>query len=212
MSPVPPITTIFIFESPVLFTLFGRNECWNTLFFHQEHDELCRFAVARIAADDVNVIRTFIERFAGFERDGLGASQLHHDGTLEHVDEGVRIVPVDYVSAARRVGDQKHETFFSGNVREGFGHDFLHVGRWSGWSELRGERTSSDCDRQDELFHWRPTRFAFPLKPEWYPYHKGTAQSHGVFAPGSKRRVRTMKLNRASRKGRKGTQRTKKGG
>src|SRR5438477_12990198 len=74
MSPLPPITTIFMFESPVLPTagaqkrllaLLGRKQCRHTLFFHQEHDELRRFAVARVAADDVNVIRAFIESFAG---------------------------------------------------------------------------------------------------------------------------------------------------
>src|SRR6266481_6282336 len=91
--------------------------------------------------------------FAGFERDGLGALQLHHDRTLEHVDEGVRVVSMDFVSAARRVGDRKDETFFAGNVREGFGHDFFYVGSWSSRRELRRERTSSDCDRQDDLFH-----------------------------------------------------------
>src|SRR5438132_7715040 len=162
MSPLPPITTIFMFQSPVfpiadaqksLLALLGRKHCRNTLFFHQEHDELRRFAVARVAADNVNVIRAFIESFAGFERDGLGALQLHHDRTLEHVDEGVRVVPMDFVSAARRVGDRKYETFFAGNVREGFGHDFFYVGKWSGRHELRGERTSSDCDGQDDLFH-----------------------------------------------------------
>src|SRR5215470_2327610 len=68
-----------------LLASLGRNEGRNTLFFHQEHDELRRFAVARVAADDVNVIRAFIERFAGFERDGLGVSQLHHDRTLDNV-------------------------------------------------------------------------------------------------------------------------------
>src|SRR2546430_3457432 len=162
MSPLPPITTIFMFESPVspiagaqkrLLTLLGRKQCRYTLFFHQEHDELRRFAVARVAADDVNVIRAFIESFAGFERNGLGASQLHHDRTLEHVGKGVRIVSMDFVSAARRVGDRNDETFFAGNVRQGFGYNFFYVGRWSGRRELRRERTSSDCDRQDDLFH-----------------------------------------------------------
>src|SRR5437867_3199369 len=162
MSPLPPITTIFMFESPVspiagaqkrLLTLLGRKQCRYTLFFHQEHDELRRFALARVAADDVNVIRAFIESFAGFERDGLAASQLHHDRTLEHVDKGVRIVSMDFVSPARRVVDGKYETFFAGNVREGFGHDLFYVGRWSARRKLRGERTSSDCDGQDDLFH-----------------------------------------------------------
>ena len=53
-----------------LLALLGGKQCRNTLLFHQEHDELRRFAVARVTPDDVNVIRAFIESFAGFERDG----------------------------------------------------------------------------------------------------------------------------------------------
>ena len=97
-------------------------------FFTRNTTNFARFAVARVTPDDVNVIRTFIESFAGFERDGLGASQLHHDRALEHVDKGVRIVSMDFVSAARRVGDRKDESFFAGNVREGLGHDFFTSG------------------------------------------------------------------------------------
>src|SRR5438552_9009067 len=162
MSPLPPMTTIFMFESPVspiagaqkgYLRLLGRKHCRNTLVFHQKHDELRRFAVARAAADDVNIIWAFIESFAGFDRDRLRAPQLHHDRALEHVNEGVRIVSMDLVSATRRVGDRKYETFFAWNVRQGFGHDFFYVGRWSGRRELHAERTSSDCDGQDDLFH-----------------------------------------------------------
>src|SRR5262245_24559487 len=89
MSPVPPITTIFIFwiscvahtgrSKKRLLALLDRNEYRNALLFHQKHDELRRFTVASVAADDVNVIRAFIESFAGFERDGFRAPQLHHD-------------------------------------------------------------------------------------------------------------------------------------
>jgi hypothetical protein len=50
---------------------------------YQKDDELRRFGVARVAADDVNVIRTFIKSFTGFKRYGLGASQLYHDRTLD---------------------------------------------------------------------------------------------------------------------------------
>src|SRR5882724_1915063 len=67
---------------------------------------------------------------------------------------------MDFVSAARRVGDRKDETFFAGNVREGLGHDFFYVGRWSSRRELRGERSSSDCDGQDDLFHGDSQQFS----------------------------------------------------
>jgi hypothetical protein len=59
---------------------------------------------------------------------------------------------MDFISAARRVTNRKDEAFFAGNVRERFGHDFFYVGRWSGQRELGGERTSSDCDGQNDLF------------------------------------------------------------
>src|SRR5439155_3595690 len=205
MSPLPPITTIFMFQSPVLpiagaqkslLALLGRKHCRNTLFFHQEHDELRRFAVARVAADNVNVIRAFIESFAGFERHGLGALQLHHDRTLEHVDEGVRIVPMDFVSAARRVGDRKYETFFAGNVRQGFGHDFLYVGRWSGRRELRGERTSSDCEGQDDLFHSDSSDLLFFQSLTATHTTRGTRSPVGIRpnAPAEARRATTVRM------------------
>ena len=132
--------------------LLGRNEGRNTLFFHQEDDELRRFAVARVAADDVNLIRAFIEHFAGFERDGLDVSQLHHNRTLDNVNERVRIVSMNFVSPARWVGDRKHETFLIGNIRERLGHHLFYVGRWSRRRELRGDYTNSDCNGQDNLF------------------------------------------------------------
>src|ERR1700750_2570312 len=136
-----------------LLPLLGWNQSRNTLFFHQDHDELRRFAIARVAAHDMNVIRSFIECFTGFERDGLGASQLHYDRTLKHENEGMRIVSMNFVRAARRVGDRKDETFFTGNVRKGFGHDFFYVGSWSSRQALRGECTGSDRNGQDNLFH-----------------------------------------------------------
>src|ERR1700748_1652795 len=104
ISPLPPMTTIFmLFSCPhagclkELLSLLGWNQSRNTLFFHQEHDELRRFAIARVAAHDMNVIRAFIECFTGFERDGLGASQLHYDRTLKHENKGMRILAMDFV-------------------------------------------------------------------------------------------------------------------
>src|SRR5207244_10201423 len=72
-------------------------------------------------------------------------------------------VSMNFVSAARRVGHRKYETFFAGNVREGLGHDLFYVGRWSSGRELRGERISSDCDRQDDLFHGDSVWFSSDL-------------------------------------------------
>jgi hypothetical protein len=60
---------------------------------------------------------------------------------------------MDFVSAARRVGDQKDKTFFAGDVREGLGHEFFYVGNWSRVRELPCERTSNDCGEWDDFFH-----------------------------------------------------------
>src|SRR4029077_15352908 len=71
---------------------------------------------------------------------------------------------MDLVSAARRVANRKDQAFFAWNVREGFGHDFFYVGRWSSRRELRDERTSRECDRQDYLFHGDFLRFSSDLR------------------------------------------------
>src|SRR6266481_361866 len=92
---------------------------------------------------------------------------------------------MDFVSAARRVGDRKDETFFAGNVREGFGHDFFYVGRWSGLRELRGERTSSDCDRQDDLFHGDSQLFSSDLL-----FFQSLTRTRSAAATGTKANLR----------------------
>src|SRR6266576_1850287 len=65
-------------------TCLAGSSAGTPCFFTRNTTNFARFAVARVTPDDVNVIRAFIESFAGFECDGL-ASQLHHDRTLEHV-------------------------------------------------------------------------------------------------------------------------------
>jgi hypothetical protein len=70
---------------------------------------------------------------------------------------------MDFVSAARRVANRKDEAFLAWNVREGFGHDFFYVGRWSGQYELGGERTSSDCDVQNDFLMATPIGFSSAL-------------------------------------------------
>jgi hypothetical protein len=67
---------------------------------------------------------------------------------------------MDFVSAARRVADRKDETFFAGNVREGFGHDFFYVGRWSSRRKLRGDAPAAIAMSTMIFFMATPSRLA----------------------------------------------------
>jgi len=64
----------------------------------------------------------FLQVFGCFGDNSIGTEHLRKNfrrlfGLCLY--EGVRIVPMNFVSAARRVGDRKPETFFAGNVRQG---------------------------------------------------------------------------------------------
>jgi hypothetical protein len=90
MSPLPPMTTIFMIylsrESPANGTswvgtvpevvmicgstqlcsgsvvrLIDRQQHGSALVLDQKHEKLCRFGIACIASNDVNVVRTFVE-------------------------------------------------------------------------------------------------------------------------------------------------------
>lgn len=90
MRPLAPMTVIFIgllhlFVQQHYFALVGeaaislwrsvsspstqmslhRHENRSVLVLQQHNDELCGFRLARIAADQVNVGRTFVKRLAG---------------------------------------------------------------------------------------------------------------------------------------------------
>src|SRR5262245_12011430 len=71
-----------------------RYRGWRAFVFDKEREDLGRRRRARVLRDDVDVVRLFIERVSGLQRDLLAALDLHDKGALEHVDEHVCIVPM----------------------------------------------------------------------------------------------------------------------
>jgi hypothetical protein len=88
---------------------WSKDRC--SLGLDKESDELGRFRRAGVPGNDVNVIRIFIESFSGLQREFWSAFDLHDDGTLEHIDEDVRIVAVLRRRCTWRIFDEKHCTF-----------------------------------------------------------------------------------------------------
>src|SRR5690348_2275996 len=66
ISPVPPITTIFISSSLVRYFSFAqslyRYQHGSAFVFHQEHHKFGRLGGAGVPADDMHIIGAFIER------------------------------------------------------------------------------------------------------------------------------------------------------
>src|SRR5262249_44059746 len=85
--------------------LFGRQYRVNALLLHQDHDELCRLRLARVAADGVDIARAFVEGLSWFQGDLLGALDPLDDRPFQHVDEGVRIVSMNVLYSSGRILD-----------------------------------------------------------------------------------------------------------
>src|SRR6516164_8977029 len=112
IRPVPPMTTIFM-----TVPFYSRRRCGEevasllrdqdgrALVLEEEHHELGRLRLARVAADGVNVVRTFVESVAGLERHFLPALHLHDDGTFQYIEKRVRVVPMGGIHRAGRILD-----------------------------------------------------------------------------------------------------------
>src|SRR5262245_6401654 len=84
----------------------------------QEDEELCRRGVARVSADDVHVVGALIEGLAWPQCDGCSTSDLHHDGSLQDVDERLRVMGMYRVRVSWRVLDRDHREFPTRNIFE----------------------------------------------------------------------------------------------
>src|SRR5579872_3744883 len=67
--------------------LLLRHENRRALVLQKKHDELRGLGLARVAPDGMYVVRTFIKGLPRRERDFLTALDLHHDRSLQHIDE-----------------------------------------------------------------------------------------------------------------------------
>src|SRR5262249_8825296 len=61
------------------FASFGRLQHCGALVLHEEHDEFRRLGLARVAADDVNILGAFIESLTGCQGHFFPALHLHDD-------------------------------------------------------------------------------------------------------------------------------------
>src|SRR5262249_62151711 len=77
-----------------------QNRC--TFVFDQEDEELGRRSLARVSANDVHVIDPLVEGLASHQGDGCPASDLHHDGALENVDQRLRLTRLPPAHPSRR--------------------------------------------------------------------------------------------------------------
>src|SRR4029453_5260276 len=95
---------------------------------------------ACVTANYMNIIGTFIETLAWRERDFFPAFHLHHNGALQHVNECMRIVPMNRIRSAGRIHDSDHKSFLTGKFRKIFRHE------WRDLSVLRTQGASNEND------------------------------------------------------------------
>src|SRR5262249_42459246 len=115
------------------------------LVLHQKHEELSRFRGACVAANYMNIIGTFIKALAWRERDFFAAFHLHHNGAFQHVNECMRIVPMNRIRRAGRIHDSDHQTFLAGKICEIFRQD------WCDLSVLRNQGAGDEeCGHEQE--------------------------------------------------------------
>src|SRR5262245_63786732 len=96
--------------------LFDRRQDGRTLVFNEYDEKLRRLRLAGVATDNVNIIGTFIERLTSVKSDWLRPLDLHDDSAFQHVNECMRVMPMNWVYSAGRILDNQHRALFSGNV------------------------------------------------------------------------------------------------
>src|SRR5262249_21928510 len=92
----------------------------STVVLDEKDKELCRLRAARVPADRMNVVGTFIKRLPGRERDFLTALHLHHNRAFQNINERMRVVPVNRILRTRRIHYHDHQTFLAGTLRQIF--------------------------------------------------------------------------------------------
>jgi hypothetical protein len=105
----------------------------DAFLFQHDDEEFCWLRRARIASDRVHIVRALVESLSGRKSDLLAASNLFDDRPFQHVDEGIRIVPMDVLHSSGRIVDGKHHHLVAGDVCEILLHDGDHDRlRWCG--------------------------------------------------------------------------------
>jgi hypothetical protein len=84
----------------------------------------------------VHIVRAFVECLSWGQSDLLAAPDLLDDRPFQHVDESVRIVPMDVLHSSGRIFDGEHHHLPSRQVSEILLHDRDH--NWLGGSLPEG--------------------------------------------------------------------------
>src|SRR5262249_18058864 len=118
-----------------------------------DHDELCWLRSARVAPDDVHVVGAFVESLSWRQGDLLAAPDPFDDRPFEHIDEGVRIVPMDVLHSSSRILDGENQHLPSSHLSEiglhDGGHNWLRRSLREGGTEGQG----GDNERTEAAFH-----------------------------------------------------------
>jgi len=85
-----------------------------------KHEELGWCRLARVSADDVHVVHALVEGLTSHQCDWRPTFDLHHDGTLEYVDERLRMMRMHQVYASRRAVNAIIESSLAGSPARSF--------------------------------------------------------------------------------------------
>jgi microsomal dipeptidase-like Zn-dependent dipeptidase len=103
--------------------LLGRQHCIDTLLLQQDHHELRWLRHARIAPDRVYIAGALVECLSWRQGDFLAAPDPLDDRPFQHVEDGMRIVPMNVFYRSWRIDDGDHQHLLSGQIGEIFEHD-----------------------------------------------------------------------------------------
>jgi hypothetical protein len=127
---VPARATSGLCAAPILVALFGGQHRVDALLLHHDDQEPCWLRRARVAPSGVHIVRAFVESLSWRQGNLLAAPDLLDDRSFQHVDEGVRIVPMNVLHSSRRIFDGEHQHLLSRYVSEILLHDGDH--NWLG--------------------------------------------------------------------------------
>src|SRR5262245_57686927 len=91
-----------------------RHQHWRVFVLHEEHQEFCWLGTACVPTYHMDIVGALVERLSRSQRHLLSALHLHHHGTFQHIDESMRIVPVDWIGIAGGILYYHHHSLLAG--------------------------------------------------------------------------------------------------
>src|SRR5580692_354364 len=111
MSPLPPITTIFMALPPwcvlrgwAFLTIrpatrrsFDRHQHRSAFVLYEEHQKFRRLGGTCVPANEMNIVGALIKGLSWCQGHLFSSLHLHHNRALQHINECLRIVSVDRI-------------------------------------------------------------------------------------------------------------------